>query len=780
MSFQPISPDDIETFTLETNPSRTFISSSTQGVSGTLNVFSRRSSFVKEIFPLSIYSQSFYNDVDLDSVRKAVVAYSGSTNKFNLVQNYISGVHNQTHSARLDQTQQIIRFVPPTVLNKNSVRKSVVTNNLMKFYRMDYPDAHFAFGNYHSVNFFTASTIDSTPVLMYPDPASGSYTLTNGFTFDFWINPRYTTDLADNNANFKAGTIVHLSSSYAVSLVTGSGRDINGYPNQYRILLQVSSSTVGVDAPSTAILNNGYTFMSNDNSLRRNNWHHVSVRWQSGSYQNTGSFVIDGLNAGNFVITASSISASHLAGDNPYILYVGNFVQGTNTGTATQALFFSTPNAQRDGVTNLVVDPTEVPTGTSFNHPLNAEFHDLKIYNRYLQDDEVESLEEGGPILPALTGSNLRFYLPPFFTRESPTRTFVGTQGGVLVTPFQTKNASTTHPFNTDFSFGIGGHYINLENFTKDFATGRFPRLYGLTASIITSTTPQAISANQYLYATGSNIARSLMILPNDNGRFLPNFSFMSASNLDLSLFIDDKNLYTPGYVSLRNYVPTSSVGVGLQTSGALAQSIAGPSPENLSASMGNNLTVFLRTRDASSNQVCFFDISNLYYGKNILPSSFLVVDTAMSNSTGKVSITLKDDGQGNLYRADCVTSQSTWNTVGNLFYNEGVAVIKHPSLYFFGQDQFNMNFRGVQNIHVLTFNCFKRALQVVSSSNPSYLPVSASFSDVANDTDQRFVYITGVNIHDEDLNVIAKTSLAQPVLARTGDKLLFKTKIDF
>jgi hypothetical protein len=70
------------------------------------------------------------------------------------------------------------------------------------------------------------------------------------------------------------------------------------------------------------------------------------------------------------------------------------------------------------------------------------------------------------------------------------------------------------------------------------------------------------------------------------------------------------------------------------------------------------------------------------------------------------------------------------------------------------------------------------RPAMVTSSSNPTYLPVSASTN--ANDTDQRFVYITGIYLHDDNLNVIMKTQFAQPIVKRTGDKLMFKVKMDF
>ena len=54
---------------------------------------------------------------------------------------------------------------------------------------------------------------------------------------------------------------------------------------------------------------------------------------------------------------------------------------------------------------------------------------------------------------------------------------------------------------------------------------------------------------------------------------------------------------------------------------------------------------------------------------------------------------------------------------------------------------------------------------------------MSASADVEDND---KFVYISNLNFHDENLNVVAKAVLAQPVLKREGEKLLFKVAFDF
>jgi hypothetical protein len=71
-----------------------------------------------------------------------------------------------------------------------------------------------------------------------------------------------------------------------------------------------------------------------------------------------------------------------------------------------------------------------------------------------------------------------------------------------------------------------------------------------------------------------------------------------------------------------------------------------------------------------------------------------------------------------------------------------------------------------------------------MNKKNP-VLPAQQNFgkrlmpSDDPLDQDS-FVYISGINFHDENLNVVAKANFAQPVMKRDGDKILFKITFDF
>jgi hypothetical protein len=325
-----------------------------------------------------------------------------------------------------------------------------------------------------------------------------------------------------------------------------------------------------------------------------------------------------------------------------------------------------------------------------------------------------------------------------------------------------------------------------------------------MTGVAITNTS-QVRSANDFLYDQPYVRRRNTLLLPCDDGLFVPSYELLASESSRRSA-VDDLDVEELSFINVDGLLLTTSLLFASDFSGdrSYTNESVGFTPEQPGLQPGRAfvgyvdridksiasgsfdpglqegapLTIFQRTRDPSSNQVTFFDISNLYYGKRILPGSLLFQDAALSGSGGRVPITLKDDGRGTVYRADCYTSASTWNAVGTIFYDEGIIAIKSPHLYFIGKEGYEISFRGEQNVHVMTIDVRAPANQLNSSSNPNFVKVPPS--PFPNDPEKEFVYITGLNMHDDNLNVIMKTQLAQPIVKRHGDKLLFKIKVDY
>jgi hypothetical protein len=275
----------------------------------------------------------------------------------------------------------------------------------------------------------------------------------------------------------------------------------------------------------------------------------------------------------------------------------------------------------------------------------------------------------------------------------------------------------------------------------------------------------------------------------------MPTASYGSAAYpTNYTPYTDSSGITDITSISLSNLVVTSSTSKGEQTVDLIERQFF-MSPENYlydtasfptqgEALNAGDLTVLLSfsgsnaaKADTSSNLSTIYQISNLYYGNQIFPESFTISSTSLTGSGGKINITLKDNGNGGLYRADAVTPHPTWATVGNIFYDEGLSIIKSPHLYYFGKDNFSVSFNGSQNIHTYTIDAICPAGEINSSSNPSYL--SFPPTNEQNETADNFVYITGINIHDDNFNVIMRANLAQPVLKRPDEEFLFRIKYD-
>jgi hypothetical protein len=821
MSIFKINQLDFQTVTVATNPSR-FYSSSSSGVTGSLHIFQRRSSVEKELRPLEGFLESTFDDKDIEnSINDIKNAVKSNNDVLNNLKDYLDvDVKNQTVSAKKQKKLDIIRFTPTpvsgsvegalpnyTYFSKNYLRKSIIKNNLSTYYKSAYPSAHWGYCNYHSLNFFSSSAVSTGSVLIYPNIiqdyvsstpyTSGIYSLDNKFSFDFRINPRYNS--LGEDGHFKAGTIFHLSSSYAVSLITGSKKDVNGFPIGFRLMLQLSHSA---DIPPSLATPGSYprdlTFVSEDNSLLWNNWHHAVIRWGGQSVNDgTGSFIIDEINKGNFVIPSGTISPLVFTNtNNPDALCIGNFFEGNNAGANQQKKFFTSLAKKNWGTYELDSDVSvDQPSSFNFDHLLQAELHELCIKNYYVSDAEIAASSSTGPFKNTLTDT--KFYLPPFFVERTNVRNNV---------PWGIKNlnsGSTDTPFNVQLAFGVNGHLINTENFLKEFTNNSFPRQIGFEYNYPSITSGPTKKANDYIYEFQSNKRRNLTILPCDDGKFYPNYQVLDEE-YPKDTQRDDNFSFAPGYISLNQMIVTNSPYFGVVNPSeqdiktlinSLPESplsVIGPSLQTYSTSLVNAsnddsirdrqqkfpASDVIRTKDNSSNQVTFFDISNLYYGLNIVPGSFTLYDNALTGSGGAVKIRIKDNGNGTLYRADAETKHCQWNAVGTIFYNEGIIAIKNPHLYFFGKDQFEMSFKGEQNIHTLRFEVVAPANLLNSSSNPTYENIPSTLRP--NEYDSKFVYITGINFHDDNLNVVMKTQLAQPIMKRHTDKIAFKVKYDW
>lgn len=793
MSIKRLHEENHEVFTMVLHPKRSYVANLIEGentydVTGSVKVFNKPSSREKDLDGASSFVDTKHDQETIASTLRAISQkrISGATNISSPMEEYLSWVNEIPSSAKNTVDLEVLRHAPTTTHTINTEKKLMVVDRLMPYYRAHRPSNHWAYPNYHTLNFFTSDSVPSNAAWLYANVASqkhpnGCYSPSGSFTIEMKLNTRYTTSQASEH--YTAGTILHLSSSYALSVVSGSSRNADGKPDKFRLLLQLSSSA---DVrPSEAVPGVGqsvFSFLSDDNSLNLGSWHHVLVTWGTNVTESgTGSFYIDGERRGTFVFPYSTVLPLTAPSD-PDVLCVGNFYVGSNSGASSLIRFFSADTALREGLPELDATPAvNYPDTFGFTNQLNAEIHDLSIREEYVPYSKATLIGGTVPHRAAVDLSNYMFYLPPMFVPGSPVLKVVDGDGGVLSSPFASDDGASYHPFNVKMSFGVAGRYNSLENFTRDFATGRHARLLNLTASVIQTTTNEAITANDYLYATSSVRLRNLNVLPCDDGNFRPYFE--AASNLDNlgTTFLDDINTPEPCLISLRNMVSGSIYASLFDPTGSLANAAFGVTPEMPTEVPSGLLAVYQRTQDSTSNEVVFFDVSSLFYGERIKPGSVVIRDENMTGSNGKVSVTLRDDGYGALYRADCHSEVATWNHVGNVFYEEGLLAVKSPALPFFGKNGYELEFEGEKTVHVSKYNVLLDALSYNTSSNPSWSSsMSASFDPNREPENQKYVVISNLNFHDEDLNVVMRAQLTQPIVKRKNDRFLIKIKMDW
>ena len=181
---------------------------------------------------------------------------------------------------------------------------------------------------------------------------------------------------------------------------------------------------------------------------------------------------------------------------------------------------------------------------------------------------------------------------------------------------------------------------------------------------------------------------------------------------------------------------------------------------------------------DFNENSSTIFCISTQLFNKKIKRETLEIKDADLSISSG-LSLTFKDSQLGSLYRCDSLTKHAKWNTVGNVLYNDGFATIIHPSMFNFGQTNFRVKSQSHTDLNVFELNIPANSGETNKSNNLSYIE-GLKLDQSAFNSDEDFVYITDIDLHDENLNVVASAKLAQPFAKKDSDNVLFRIKMDF
>jgi hypothetical protein len=783
MSVIPVSPDLIEVTTLLLQPSQSF-SSSSSGLTGSIRLASKPTQSILALDPYksgSIFVETSGVTSDSDLLYSASQAYiAGVQDISGLISSYLTQVSDSAVERTQFLTTSPTRFtssnfvlepsfnittgeakVPVDYNEWTNLQRRTLRSVLIPSQIVENPLSSYGYVNYHSLNFLSSNNFSTGSGIIYPNfpNALGNrdYTPDNDFTIDFFIKPKAQLE---TSGIYNPGTIFHLSSSICVSLISGSELGIDQKPESFRILLQLSRSAdiapslinptlLPLSAPNDLIF-------TSDDILKRDSWHRVTIRWGSSTRSyGSGSIKVDDASY-SFSANYASISTK-VSND---ALVIGNYYDSGDR----IAKFFNSLASVEYGTEQDPIFGTADPNNYKFAHQLNAELHHLSLFKRYLGDQELLKINDLYPSSSDTRGPS--FFVAPFFTSSVDLyKTYD--------TPTIRSLRTTDSPFSYQLSAGYNAYYLNLQNFTIDFSKKKQPRLNGMSegSTITTPFDSRYDSVDNLLMSQSINRRRNFSILPCDDGNFSPDFSVIK----DDTRFQIVAGRKDSMFLSLESLVPSGTYIPGAEFSDF---SYDGTDWPYLPLYQDKNYLSRTTTRvDNSSNRVTIFSIPNAYFLNRIVPGSFVITDPNVSGSGG-LSFTLKDDGRGNLYRADAKTGHAKWNRVGAIFYPQGIVSILSPHLPYFGKNAFEMTFRGEVRKSVANYTVPATAGSVNTSYNPTYkqFPPTQLRSEQADD----FVYITGINLHDENLNVIMRAKLAQAVQKREGDEIVFRLRYDF
>lgn len=825
MSIFKLNKDFFETTQLELNPNKEFVSSSF-GVTGSVDLYSGKSSKIIDLK----YDSNYTNSLE-SSLRNGIDEY--------LTEIKNSGSHNRKFfkSITLNTPGKFIKGGSinntPDYESKNSYFKKTL-ENLNDFYKINNPYYSYSTSNYFSLNFFSIDAPDADDndrALIYLTPSlnrkySEIYdaslvntttvsTETTPFTLDFYINCRYT----NISGSYQAGTIFHIPGIISLSLVEGDNYDKDRIINNFKLLLQLGQDTANI--PSTNLVG-PYTTKSNL-SLNKNYWYRITIRWGGEFIDNGyGSIYINDVFDSNFYYPGNIINPGSYSSHETMPIIIGNYANFNNPQN------FFNKNNEVLGLTGWLNCSNPTP---NFTNQLNAELHHILFSRKCYTDTEVfdfsnklKTINKDFEILDTtlfvsgnLSNLNSKLDINNSFNIKDDDILYVIPSFWYKCKKYDEFTNNTlilTHPYNLYSSFNLGIHSLNIENFLFNFASRlvdkSLPYINGLNLTYWTINTPRG--ENEF-FNDKKNKLRNVFLLPCDDGNFLHDASFITNEikfqteiinpilkgvsiknsgnynliydksytntiNLLKGIYSNENFDFQPGVLNLKNNLLFGVDIKNFDISGSyldLTNDLINQFPTNISDSnrliSGSNYAIYKNTSYDIYNDFSFLNISNIFYGSSIKNNSVELIENNFLGFS-KVKITLKDNGEGCLYRADSNSTNASWSKVGNVYQNEGFVSILSPMLHRFGKNDFSLSFKGNQNIYIYKITSVIPGGKINKSANTSWT------SEV--EENKEYVYITDVNLHDNNYNIIMKAKLAQPLYKGKNDKFMIRLKYDF
>ena len=647
-----------------------------------------------------------------------------------------------------------------------------------------------------------------SPSIAYAN-TSNIYTInweTDKVTFEFWIKPCIEQT--------SVGTILQLDNCYSIALLPDSTSLKNGTYSKFKIgiysqsLSDLSNRVPAITDTVTAASGGSGGIYVTDGVLNLDQWHHVSIRY--GSTFNNGLLNIyvdsasvtptdidgqyDGVSRTTGIFDVSG--TSYTAGDT---LFVGGWAPDAGA-TALWGLYAAKQELQID------LNTTSYALGLAVTplYQLKSELQELRVWNECRSEAALLVKKYHG--MSSTTG--MKLYIPFLFDprNDTPQWNRVGFQpskddeskvenyyeNGNFLKIDSTKLEFNKTQFCTNSAYIVGMPFINVHSHLREYVNSSYPVItnhYDLSLATATSPYPSVNSqlpADKKLSYFQNNWEslswlRSInsMLIPSDNSKLIVDHSLLSdsmhkyfdasmlrlmgsgiastASEYEISRFHDDEVFSIQDTIKALD--PVKKSGFSGKSYGMLTSTLVAEGK--------------LKDIDYITPLSTILSIPQIYYGNRVKPESIEL--KFQLNEEGKV-ITIKDF-EGTLYRVDSING-TIKSKVGHIDYGNGIICIFSPLLTSIGQTNFDIKFKGERNLHVMQLDIPCPQGVANKSQNPSYKKLKASTN--ANESDKTITYISSIYLHDENLNIIGKVNLAQPIQKREEDSFIFRVKVDF
>lgn len=215
---------------------------------------------------------------------------------------------------------------------------------------------------------------------------------------------------------------------------------------------------------------------------------------------------------------------------------------------------------------------------------------------------------------------------------------------------------------------------------------------------------------------------------------------------------------------------------------------ISGADNNELWHSVTNVLSDYYKVIDSNYNSnytgslsttIRVISIPEIYFDSQILSGSL----TASAKDSAGDMIYLYDNGRGGIY-----SGSLTGTLVGNVYYSEGLIILKKGDLSNFGEDspdndKWSFCFKGIHNIPCKIFKCHAPAGQLNASTNETFyqIPTTGDYKNQKQKIfDKNFVYVTQIGLFNEQYELVAIANLATPIRKDINQGILFKIKLDW